>query len=469
MKIQVESSSKAFAGGGFLAFRQADRLLDGTISKAINTACHNNGVQTAKRIELLVGQVIHKHESTREAWLDAKRTNAAAFVNLKLSRQDGRNLHRAIEAIGKSGAEALYEGIASAALEKTGVSMAVVHEDSTSQFFTGKKATRAKKGYSRDHRPDKPQVNVGIMHVKGTHFPSAYVVTPGNEHDLQIFVKLVEKAKPETLLVADRGAVSKENKALVIVKGRHYLFGEKLYDPVKREALEALPKMKRVSAGYLACSVNTGEEWRHYFLSEKLRHDVREKRLKHAKETAAEYAKSLSKKKRRSSIKRLTRITAEGEVVVVKQEVVMKRLFRKTQGQIFAELSKDEPLDGVFVLSSDKVSDSLEALREYKGKDEVEKVFCALKSSLHLRPFHARKQECVDGVIFITMLALLVVSLLAFCSHATGVAVKTMVEELRRVTLLVRRAVGNGFRRVACLNLDGLARKLFGDIALLAS
>jgi len=468
MKIQVETGSKAFAGGGFLAFQQADCLLDHSITRFIDLKCPNLGVPNSKRVELLVGQVIHGFKSTREAWRNAKQTNAAAFVNRKLSRQDARGLQRAIEGIGTVGSEELYEEIANAALEKMGVSFAVVHEDSTSQYFTGKKAARAKKGYSRDHRPDKPQVNVGVMHVKGTRLLSAYVVTPGNEHDSEIFVKLVEKAKPGTLIVADRGAVSKENKALVTAKGRHYLFGEKLYGPTKREALEALPKMKRVSQGYCAYSVKTGGEWRHYFLSEKLCRDVREKRKRNAKETAAAYAENLHKKKRRSSAKRLTRITAEGEEVIVEREIVTKRLFRKTPQQILAELSKDDPLDGVFVLSSDKISGVVEALREYKGKDEVEKVFCALKSSLHLRPFHARKQECVDGVIFITMLALLVVSLLAFCSHATGVAIKTMVEELRRVTLLVSRAVRKGFKRVTCLNLNGLARKLLGNVTLLA-
>ena len=92
-----------------------------------------------------------------------------------------------------------------------------------------------------------------------------------------------------------------------------------------------------------------------------------------------------------------------------------------------------------------------------------------LQGQYGLRSFNKNTYVLVDGVIFITMLALLAVSLLAFCSHATGVAVKTLVEELRRVTLLVNKAVRNGFRKVACLNLDGLARKLLGNVALLAS
>lgn len=467
MKIQVETGSKAFAGGGFLAFRQADRLLGGSISRLIDEACPNDGVPTSKRIELLVGQVIHGHKSTREAWRNAKQTNAAAFVNRQLSKQDARGSYRAIEGIGETGSEALYEKIAGGALEKTGVSMAVAQEDSSSNYFTGKKADRAKQGYSRDHRPDKPQINVGIMHVKGTRFPSAYVVTPGNEHDSRIFAQLAEKTKSGTLIVADRGAVSKENKALVTGLGRHYLFGEKLYGPTKREAQEALPKMKRVCDGYLAHAVIVGGEWRHYILSEKLRKDVRETRKRHAKTTASEYAENLSKK-RRPRVKRSVLITAEGEEVIVQREIITRRLFRKTPEQLVAELSKDDLLDGVFVLSSDSVVDAAQALAEYKRKDEVEKVFCALKGSLHLRPFHARKQACVDGVVFITMLALLVVSLLAFCSHATGVAVKTLVEELQRVTLLVHGATYRGFKRVSCLNLDGLARKLLGSVGLLS-
>jgi transposase len=467
MKIKVETGSKAFAGGGFLAFQQADRLLKNRITELIDQACPNQGVRHSTRIQLLVGQVIHGHKSTRQAWQNAQRTNAAAFVNQKLSTQDGRNLHRAIEAIGNAGAETLYAQIASAAIEKTGISLAVVHEDSTSQFFTGKKAQRAKKGYSRDHRPDKPQINVGLMHVKGTRFASAYIVTPGNEHDSQIFEKLIANAKADALVVADRGAVSKQNKALLTSKGRHYLFGEKLYGPTQREALEALPKMKKMNDGYSAYSVKTGGEWRHYFLSEKLRCDMREKRKRGAEKIAAEYAENLSKKKRRLSVKRLTRITAEGEEVVVEREVITKRLVRKTREQILSELSKNDPLDGVFVLSSDKVSNPLEALYEYKQKDEIEKVFCALKGALHLRPFNARKQECVDGVVFVTMLALLVVSLLAFCNRVRGVAVKTLVEELRRVTLLVFKAARNRFKKVVCLNLDGLAHKLLGKVSLL--
>jgi len=464
MKIKVETDSKAFAGGGFLAFRQADHLLNHEMCRLIDEQCPSRGVPISKRVELLLGQVIHGFKSTRGAWENAKNTNAVAFVNQKMSKQNVRNFYRSIEDLGAANSEELYEKIASIALQKTGISIAIVHADTTSQYFTGKKAARAKKGYSRDHRPDELQINVGIIQVKNTHIISAYIVAPGNQHDTAIFVKLVYSTKLGALIVGDRGVASKENKAFVIESGRHYLFGEKLYGPVKREALAALPLMKRVREGYFVYSIKTGCEWRHYFLSEKLREDVRETRKRHARTTASEYAENLSKKKRGSKVKRFTRITAEGEEVIVQREIITRRLFSKTPDQILAELSKDDPLDGVFVLSSDLVSDAAQALAEYKCKDEVEKVFCALKGSLHLRPFHARKQACVDGVIFITMLALLVVSLLAFCSRATGVAVKTLVEELRRVTLLVVISAKKQIQRVSCLNLDGWAKKLLGSM-----
>jgi len=274
-----------------------------------------------------------------------------------------------------------------------------VHEDTTSSYFTGKKADRAKKGFSRDHRPDKLQINVGVAHVKHTGFPSAFVVTPGNIHDSELFKQLTSKIKEGALIVADRGPLSCDNKKLVKTQGKHYLFGEKLFPSVKQRALTVLPLMKTVCSGYLAYFENVDGEWRHYFLSKKLRCDVRATRARKAEETLAGYAVNLAKRKR-SSVKRSKTITAEGENVIIEREIITKRLACKSVEELRAELTLDDELDGVFALSSDVIENPLKALKEYKGKDEVEKVFCALKGPLHSRPFNARKKECWSEPLF---------------------------------------------------------------------
>ncbi len=476
MKLKVETSSKAFAGGGFLAFREANRLLGGGITRLIDEACPNEGVPTSKKIELLVGQTIHGHKSTKTAWDNAKESTALAFVDAKLAKQKPRGVYRAQQAIGTTGAEALYEKIAQKAYEKLGIKIAVAcnafpvaHNDYTSHYVTGKKTDRAKHGHSSDRRPDKPQINVGVSQSKNVPFPKTYVVTDGNVPNSPLFRMLVPKHEPGTLIVADRGPVSEDNKKIVKGLGQHYLFGETLHEPDKRDALAALPKMQEVCDGYMTYTENVGGEYRHYFLSKKLQRDVREKRLRDAQKTVTEYAANLRKKRRQKKAKRKVVVTAEGEHEIVMREIILKRLSRKPPEQVLAELSKDNALDGVFMLSSDVVSDAAEALKEYKAKDELEKIFCALKSTLHARPFNARKKECVDGTIFVTMLSLLVVGVLALAAGVKGLAVKTLVGALQRVTLVVKTGLRKGAEWVECLNLEGLAAKLLAGVASTAT
>ncbi|GAI22365.1 unnamed protein product, partial [marine sediment metagenome] len=88
--------------------------------------------------------------------------------------------------------------------------------DITSTYFEGKKCIIARLGYSRDGKPDKLQVNIGLVVTKEERFPVFHLVFEGNETDVTTVGRAIARLKKEfaisdCLLIFDRGMVSEEN------------------------------------------------------------------------------------------------------------------------------------------------------------------------------------------------------------------------------------------------------------------
>lgn len=103
--------------------------------------------------------------------------------------------------------------------------------DLTSTYFEGEAAETppARRGYSRDHRPDCLQVVLALV-VTPEGFPLTYEVFPGHQRDgdtLRTILESVEQkyGKARRLWVFDRGIVSEENLAVLRERGAHYLVG----------------------------------------------------------------------------------------------------------------------------------------------------------------------------------------------------------------------------------------------------
>jgi len=98
--------------------------------------------------------------------------------------------------------------------------------DFTSTYFEGEKADFASYGYSRDKRPDKMQINLGISTgING--IPTALTIQRGNVQDkkhMREMLKVISSVLPEnSLLIFDSGANTKTNKGRIRELGYHYL------------------------------------------------------------------------------------------------------------------------------------------------------------------------------------------------------------------------------------------------------
>ena len=102
--------------------------------------------------------------------------------------------------------------------------------DVTSTYFEGVADPEiAKRGYSRDHRPDCVQVNIALV-VTREGMPLGYEIFPGNTTDVTTMQKIVAGmearfGKANRVWVMDRGMVSQENVAWLNETGRRYVIG----------------------------------------------------------------------------------------------------------------------------------------------------------------------------------------------------------------------------------------------------
>jgi transposase len=103
--------------------------------------------------------------------------------------------------------------------------------DVTSTYFEGQYAdpSIARRGYSRDHRPDCVQVNIALV-VSRDGMPLGYEIFPGNTADVVTVEEIVSAmerrfGKANRVWVMDRGMVSAENIAWLNETGRRYVIG----------------------------------------------------------------------------------------------------------------------------------------------------------------------------------------------------------------------------------------------------
>jgi transposase len=103
--------------------------------------------------------------------------------------------------------------------------------DITSTYFEGECAGNpmARRGYSRDSRPDCPQICIGLV-VTTDGIPLGYEVFDGNTHDSTTVERIVQAmenkyGQAERIWVMDRGMVSEANLKFLGKRGGSYIVG----------------------------------------------------------------------------------------------------------------------------------------------------------------------------------------------------------------------------------------------------
>jgi transposase len=188
--------------------------------------------------------------------------------------------------------------------------------DVTSVYFEGEATDnkQAKRGYSRDHRPDCKQVCIALV-VSREGMPVGYEVFNGNRHDATTVEDIVTKiesqyGKAGRIWVMDRGMLSEDNLEFLQSRERHYIIGtpKSQLKNFEQELLSEDWEKIREGLEVKACPSPDGEET--FILcrsearaqKEQAIHDRFEKRIEKGLEKIAE-----SCRKRKQKIGRIER------------------------------------------------------------------------------------------------------------------------------------------------------------------
>src|SRR5664280_2471628 len=291
-------------------------------------------------------------------------------------------------------------------------------------------------GHSKDHRPDLPQVVIGLA-VTRTGIPIRVWTFPGNSADMA----LIRQVKDDLLAwklgrvvwVTDRGFASAQNRRYLQRAGGHYISGEKLRGE-SAEAKAALARAGRyhVVAGNLEVKEVVLDEgtMRDRFIvcrnpSEATRDAAIRERLLWQLEEAIAGSDDLAPAAR------------EKLACDLRGKPTNRRFLRTTKAGLLridrAAVAADARLDGKFLLrTSDPTLSAADVATGYKQLLEVERAWRDMKTTLDLRPVYHRREDRIRSHVLLCWLSLLLVRI---AENATGETWRNLRTEMDKLHL----------------------------------
>lgn len=163
-----------------------------------------------------------------ESWY--AKTALDELVGVPAEKINDDRLYRALDAL-LPHKDALCRHLQKRYGELFGTTFDFLIYDVTSTYFegSGKRNAKAKRGYSRDSRPDCVQVCIGLV-TSSEGLPLGFEVFDGNRVDVTTVEDIIELmegkyGKANRVWVMDRGMVSEENLELLRTRDAHYLVG----------------------------------------------------------------------------------------------------------------------------------------------------------------------------------------------------------------------------------------------------
>ena len=329
--------------------------------------------------------------------------------------------------------------------------------DVTSTYFEGvADPLIAKRGYSRDHRPDGVQVNIALV-VSREGMPLGYEIFSGNTTDVTTVQQIVENmeerfGKINRIWVMDRGMVSAENIAWLNATGRRYVIGTPRTE-LRRFAKQIGEKTDwrqiREDIEVKICAGPDGSET--FLLCRSASRSEKEKAMHERFSTRIEEGlQSLSRRIEKSQraldrgvierqigrlLGRNSRAATRYSISLIEDKATPARVQLKwstrPQWEEWAKLT-----EGTYILRSNIHDWTDEQLwKTYIQLSEAEAAFRIQKSDLCIRPIWHHKQDRIKAHILICFLAYVLWKTLQQwqCRAGLGHSPRTVLTEFSRI------------------------------------
>jgi hypothetical protein len=288
-------------------------------------------------------------------------------------------------------------------------------------------------GHSKDHRPDRAQVVVGLA-VTRQGIPVRCWTWPGNTNDAATVAEVKRSLAGwrlgRVVWAVDRGMVSEDNLTELRRGGAHYVAGERMRAGKKtvEQALARAGRFRQVRDNLEVKEIVVGEG---------------ERRTRYVLvRNPAQVARDREERER--TIDRIGAAIAElpGEgaehtkqVCALLTHPTMGRYLKKDRrGRLLVDRAKvkaEERLDGKYLIvtSDDSLSPEDVALG-YKQLAAVERAWRTMKTELEIRPMHHRKADRIRAHVLLCWLALLLIRLIEVTCEQTWPRVRHEMDRL---------------------------------------
>lgn len=335
-----------------------------------------------------------------------------------------------------------------------------VYIDWTTKVLWGLHSDLGTYGHSKEKRDDKHQITIGSAITSSPYYiPLSLTVESGNTNDKTNCWKTLEDISQNVprgkLIVFDRGAYSNNFLEDIMDRGYNYLTGM-LWNKSLVEFIQSFKKSKDNCLNpeepnetkRVYCEIQSfPSRYNFIYFSDKRKNDdmtaLREKETR------------LYEKKHRpkSSPKKQANDTTKQELLVSeekKTEEIEREVERKKTGK-----------EGYFVLCSNIALDPRDALKYYREKDAVEKLFYSLKNEINPGPIRVWKENSIKGtclIIFLVYLFLAVAKV--FFPELTHKSMRNIIRSLKNLMVTYVYRSKKNWKEILS-NFDSINRLIF--------
>jgi len=304
------------------------------------------------------------------------------------------HLYRALDFLAEHKAE-IEEALYVRVRDLFNLRLDLVLWDTTTTYFEGRAAEGlAEFGYSKDKRPDRVQIMLGVL-VSRDGFPIAHEVFPGNLAEVETFRYVVERIRQQfqlerVIIAFDRGMVSERLLGEIEDAGLSYIVGVRMRNQkAAREVLSRPGRYRKVASNLWVKEVILGGvRYIVCFNPQEKEHDRKMREQAVAKLRQKLEAGRLKELIGNSAYRRYLKLDGEGAYINSKV------------------LKQEARYDGKYILRTNSSLSPEEVAQAYKSLWQVERAFRELKSGLDLRPIYHWTQRRIRGHVMVCFLAL---------------------------------------------------------------
>ena len=395
-----------------------EKLYDVLDFSSVFSKHKKHGIDINNLLKALVSYKLTDNFSIRKSHEWINRSEVLELFDLEGFSE--RTLYRVLETMGNN-RETIISDIQDRLFARYDFEHTNINLDWTSIVLHGDKSPLGKYGYSRDHRPDKKQITLGIGELADPiNVPIGITVEQGNLHDQKHFGKTYlqvnKRLKQGSLVVFDKGAHSIENTALIRADEMQYLTARKLNrsdDKLIANFQNYSPELIDSESGIYGIKIVKPSSISYLYFSKKLQKEQlnsKARKVMRKMKEAKDIQESIDKNKKLPKRFRINNILVD---VVYSLQTKLMELDEEEAIKLLEE-HLITGREGFFCLKSSKNLTLKQALGTYRKKDSIEKIINSLKNEIEIKPLRVWTDDSIYGAVIVGFIAQLFISLMRY-------------------------------------------------------